>query len=715
MNRKTLTSFLLLVAMAPCVGKAAEELPEKYRRWLEEEVTYIISTVERETFLSLGTEAEREAFVEAFWTRRDTNPSTLENEYREEHYDRLRYANEFFGRETFRPGWMTDRGRYYIILGPPTDRQDFSYEDSVYPTELWFYNNPALKYQGLPPFFYLLFFRRHGAGELELYSPITDGPEELLAGYQRRSADFRRDAEEAYDTLYEISPELAHASISFRTDEGDIVQFQAPSFGTQALLDQIAVSPLRSVDTAYAEHFYLEKGNVESDYLFNYVSSWSETHVLPGPGGTHYLHWVIEVDPQAIALVKDEDKGLYGSMFILSVDIVSRDDPDRTLMTSRKESFVTFTESQAQSGVHRPFTYSGMTPIVPGSFELRTILRNRACAGRDESSCRKSYAVLESTIEVPPWGSAERRLTPLVLAYGTERPDGEPLYRPYRFGSLQILPNPRHVYAIGDSLVVMADAVGRRSEWAARFRIVNRETPDTVAVERTVPLGEPRLEPLVQELPLAGLGGGRYRLEVDLIDEAGGVRDARSTDFEITPRTAVARPFLRGAWPLISPEIPGLVEMSLGEQYSNLGNKDKARELFEASIAANSRFGPAREALSRLLLEDGASARVIELLEPIHRSDPKRYEVLALLGEAYFQEGNYSKTTELLEDALLLRPPDSRLLNQLAMSHYRLGNHREAKDLLKRSLSLQPDQPEIKRLLEKLEAGTASREGSAPA
>ena len=138
----------------------SKDLPEKHRRWLEEEVTYIISKVERQTFLSLETEEEREAFIEAFWRRRDTSPTTLANEFQEEHYARLAYVNEFFGRDTFRPGWMTDRGRYYIILGPPTDRQDFSHEDAVYPTKLWFYNNPDLKRFGLPPFFRSPWFRR---------------------------------------------------------------------------------------------------------------------------------------------------------------------------------------------------------------------------------------------------------------------------------------------------------------------------------------------------------------------------------------------------------------------------------------------------------------------------------------------------------------------------------------------------------------------------
>ena len=131
-----------------------DRLDEKYRVWLEEEVNYIIADVEREAFLSLETEAEFQAFIQAFWRKRDENPTTLENETLLEHYDRLEYVNKFFGRATSRKGWMTDRGRYHIILGPPAERQNYEGFDSIYPSELWFYNDPKYKQYALPPFFW---------------------------------------------------------------------------------------------------------------------------------------------------------------------------------------------------------------------------------------------------------------------------------------------------------------------------------------------------------------------------------------------------------------------------------------------------------------------------------------------------------------------------------------------------------------------------------
>ncbi|MGH9336899.1 MAG: GWxTD domain-containing protein, partial [Vicinamibacteria bacterium] len=442
--------MLGLVLLAALFGLAADEriekLPEPYKKWLVEEVPYLISDVEREVFLGLASEQEREAFVDAFWRKRDENPATVENEYRVEHYERLAYANEFLGRDSPGPGWRTDRGRYYILLGPPRNRQNFDGSDAVYPSELWFYDNPDLKRYGLPPFFSLLFFRRHGVGELEIYSPVLDGPQALLTGTDTKSADFRADIERAYNKIYEVDPELAQASLSFRTDEGDTAQFQAVSFGTMALMEDINQIPFHGLDTGYAERLDFERGAVESDYLFRYVASVGSAVALPGPGGTSFVHWVIELPPENIAFVLDRETGVYGSAFIVSVEAVLSDDPNRVILQSRNESFVRLKESENAS-LHRPFAYAGMTPLVPGSYSFRVILRNRACPSRDERECVKSYSMLDQEIDV---SAAPEPV--MILGYGSEPRQGEPLYRAYRFGTVEVLPNPSAVFSIGETM-----------------------------------------------------------------------------------------------------------------------------------------------------------------------------------------------------------------------------------------------------------------------
>ncbi len=101
------------------LGKLQKELDTPYKKWLQEEVPYIITDEERSAFLQLQTNEEREQFIEAFWQRRNPTPDTVENEFKEEHYRRIAYANEHFAAGI--PGWKTDRGRVYIIWGKPDE------------------------------------------------------------------------------------------------------------------------------------------------------------------------------------------------------------------------------------------------------------------------------------------------------------------------------------------------------------------------------------------------------------------------------------------------------------------------------------------------------------------------------------------------------------------------------------------------------------------
>lgn len=126
------------------------ELDSQYKKWLNEDVVYIISPEERSAFLHLQTNEEREQFIEAFWQRRNPDPDSAENTFKEEHYRRIAYANEHYSSGI--PGWKTDRGRIYIMWGPPDEIQSHpsggSYdrpadegggETSTYPFEDWRY------------------------------------------------------------------------------------------------------------------------------------------------------------------------------------------------------------------------------------------------------------------------------------------------------------------------------------------------------------------------------------------------------------------------------------------------------------------------------------------------------------------------------------------------------------------------------------------------
>jgi GWxTD domain-containing protein len=127
-----------------------QELSKTYKKWLSEDVAWIITDEERKAFMQLSNDEERDQFIEAFWQRRDPTPDTEENEFKEEHYRRIAYANEHFAAGI--PGWKTDRGHMYIVFGPADEidshpsggtyerpQEEGGGETSTFPFETWRY------------------------------------------------------------------------------------------------------------------------------------------------------------------------------------------------------------------------------------------------------------------------------------------------------------------------------------------------------------------------------------------------------------------------------------------------------------------------------------------------------------------------------------------------------------------------------------------------
>src|SRR5579872_717514 len=128
----------------------SKEIKGEYRKWLDQDVVWIITDEERAAFKQLSNDEERDNFIEAFWQRRDPTPDTEENEYKEEHYQRIAYANEHFAAGV--PGWRTDRGRIWIVYGKPDETdshpsggtyerpmEEGGGETSTFPFEDWRY------------------------------------------------------------------------------------------------------------------------------------------------------------------------------------------------------------------------------------------------------------------------------------------------------------------------------------------------------------------------------------------------------------------------------------------------------------------------------------------------------------------------------------------------------------------------------------------------
>jgi tetratricopeptide (TPR) repeat protein len=218
-----------------------------------------------------------------------------------------------------------------------------------------------------------------------------------------------------------------------------------------------------------------------------------------------------------------------------------------------------------------------------------------------------------------------------------------------------------------------------------------------------VSIGDRGRGPILESLPLTALSGGRYRLEVALEDPEGGVLGKASADFDVSPRSAIARPWsLR--FPSLDPTVPGVVETALAEQYLRLEDRARARALYERAVRKNGELAAPRLVLGRYLLDEGNPSKAVEMLAPLAESLPEDAEVRRTLGDAYFQSGSPALAIPHFEKALSIAGPEVALLNALGACHAAAGDPARAIELLDLSLERSPDQPPVQKLLEKLKS-----------
>lgn len=686
MKRILLLLFFLGISVSLWAkDERIERLSPEHRQWLEEEVVYIITERERDVFLSLETLEERERFIEAFWRKRDPNPATPQNEFQDEHYRRLEYANQFLGRETVRPGWMTDRGRMYIILGEPRSRESYDGYQEIVSSELWFYQGDPAK--GLPSFFYLLFFKRHDIGEYELYNPIVDGPQALLQPQYNST----RNMEQMFDILMKVSPELARASLSFDTsDPADFVSYQA-SLGTPMLIARIEDSPKRAIRTDYADAWLRYGNRVSAEYSFNFIPSRSTFAVLAGPERTPFVHYGIEIDPQNFSLETDEDRTKFYTTLDVSVEV--RDPEGNLIAVNDRETYIELTPSEVQQVQSSPFAYQDDFPVVPGSYTVSVILRNRVL---------HQYTVAEREITVPVLDESRPWLTDIVAGFQSDLVGGrvEPTeHRTFQIGGLRIHPAADGVFALGETIHALVQMGGVGADDRLRLRLGDGEK---VLQEEWKAASDDEAGTVVAEFPLLGMAGGNYEVQAEIVASSGETLATSSIPVQVSPRSFVPRAsfvYRRS----FNPDVPGLLALARGEQLYNLGQVEAAKAALEQAVAAeNPQLPMARWKLAELLLREGQGERVVELLAPLEEAFPQTFEVIGGLGFGYFLQQDYSKAADYLERASKLRPPDTTLLNALGTSFEKTGNLKRAKEMFERSLEIDPEQSAVKEQLARL-------------
>lgn len=685
MKTEKLVAFLTIIIVTVSSASAfaderVEKLTPEHRKWLEEEVVYIITDKEREAFLTLETVDERERFIEAFWYRRDPDPTTPQNEFKDEHYRRLDYANEKFSRQTTRAGWETDQGRIYITLGEPQRRQRFEAHYNIAYCELWTYQAPPNTI--LPPFFQLLFFKQHDVGEYELYSPLADGPLKLIRGVDR----FTVDPTDALRELLDVSPDLARASLTFDMTESADFQTGKPSLGSELIVSRIADVPKRAVRTDYVDAWLRYGNDVSMEYSFNFIPSRSAFSVLVGPNGTPFVHYRIEVDPENFRLVGEEDESKYYTTLDVSLEVT--DSEDRPVIDQRKEVYLELTPEEIRQFNRSPFAYQDNFPIVPGDYQVTVILRNRAAT---------QYTVAERDLPLASFSADGPGLSDVILGYETSiANDGiaEGEVRTFQVGAHRVQPAADGIFFIGETAHAFFQVLGANAGQELRLALSNDEG---VLAERSTPIGAHPQGVVDEAFPLEDVPGGRYELRVDLAGTNGETLATRTATLNVSPRNPLPR-----AWAhtrSFDTRSPGALALALGAQLQVLGRHEDAARALGAAVLADPENAEARWRLAGIHLGWREPDEALALLLPLEEAHGDRYEVAAGLGFAFYMKSDMASAAQYLEKAITIRPATPGVLNALADCHERLGNADQARQYLERSLELKPDQTAIRKKL----------------
>lgn len=663
--------------------KAPKDLPTQYRRWLEEEVVYIIAPKERDVFLQLDLDRERDIFIEAFWKQRDPNPNTLDNEFKKEHYRRIEYANQWFGKDSPGPGWRSDMGRIYIILGEPYSIDKFESLTEVFPTIIWFYQGRVE--EGLPDAFSVVFFKRSGIGEYELYSPVKYGPQYLLPNYMGDPKDY----ENAYNELMEIEPAIASVSLSLIHGETSSYA-PSPSMASEVLLSaKIPAAPYEKIKDEYAEKLLRYKDIIEVDYTANYIESDFLLHIAKDDTGAFFVHYLIE--PKRLSVEQSGQK----FQTILEVNGQVSDPEGKTIFQFDRTVPVELDQSQMDRVKSKLFSFQDIFPLVEGDYRFSALLKNRVS---------KEFTSIEQDLVIPK--PAQIQMGPLILANRVKKNAADKRKKEaFLIGGVQFVPSPRNDFAREDTLhlafqVYLLDEELRGSGFL-EYSIRRQDSVASGGAVSLVKEIKEYVDPLNfhEEFPLKDLPPDHYVIRAAILNKNKEEVLARESRFFISQSPSIPRPWILS---LPGPAADNPVYLNIsGNQLLNKKAIPEAMALLEKAHRADPNSPGFALDYCRVLFQvkDYRAAKSVAL--PLYQKQGKK-EFLALLSQCCQALAEYAEAIGYYKATLSYLGANLNVLNSIGECYYRTGNIEEALVAWEKSLEINPSQEKIRKLVDSL-------------
>ncbi|MGB6430789.1 MAG: GWxTD domain-containing protein [Candidatus Acidiferrales bacterium] len=508
--------------------KLEKELPTPYRQWLNEDVVYIITADERSTFLRLQTNEEREQFIEQFWLRRDPTPDTPENEFKEEHYRRIAYANEHYASGI--PGWKTDRGRIYIIWGAPDEIESHptggTYDrpeeegggtTSTYPFEQWTYRHM----DGIGENVMLEFVDTTMTGEYHLTS--DPGEKDALAHVPDAG-------------LSELEEEgLSSKADRFTRTDGSTAPLP---IGAEPESDEeftrierfanvMAPPPVKFTDLEEVVTSRIVRNEIKFDYRFDFMRITNDTVLVP-----------ITVEIPNRQLSFQEKDGVHTATLNLFARITTL--TDRPVQTFEDVIRRDFVDSLLEQSLNGDSIYSKAVPLTPGLYRLDIVIK-------DVNS--NNVGVVNARLAVPAYDDETLGASTLILAdqmapvASNQIGTGQ-----FVIGDTKVRPKLNQSFTSDQPLGVylqlynfkVDDKTHKNNATISLSLTKNGQSVSNV-VKTGADLHQNGTQITVQDvMGLSALSPGVYHLEIQATDGISKQSVTRTADFTVTPPAATA-------------------------------------------------------------------------------------------------------------------------------------------------------------------------------
>jgi GWxTD domain-containing protein len=503
------------------IRKTLKELDTPYKQWLNEDVVYIISPEERNAFGQLATNEEREQFIEQFWLRRSTNPDLPDNEFKEEHYRRIAYANEHYASGI--PGWKTDRGHMYIVWGPPDEIEshptggtyDRPMEEgggstSTYPFETW-----RWRYiEGMGENVIMEFVDPTGSGEYHL----TMDPSEKDALLHVPGAGLSQ------------MEEMGLASKTDRFTRSDGTNLPTAMGGQPASMNEF--TRLEAYANAFKPpvvKFKDLEAIVTSRIVRDQVHFIWRTDFLKVTNDTVLVPVTVQIPNSQLSFQSKE--GIHSA----SINIFGRVSTltGRVVQTFEDTVSRDFPESLFQQSVKLQSIYQKAVPLRPGLYRLDLVIKDVQSG---------NVGVVNSRLQVPRYEDDKLESSSLILADQIEHVPAKQIGTgQFVLGSSKVKPRLEGDFMTTDKLGIYMQVynlkpddkthksnatfqytVKKGGAQVLQFKETSadmKQTGDQITIERL--------------LPLSTLAPGKYTLEINATDTLSNQTILRTADFTV--------------------------------------------------------------------------------------------------------------------------------------------------------------------------------------